>query len=119
MNLKSPEYVPGHDLIKGKSVLITAAAGAGIGFSAATKAAEEGARAIVLSDIHQGRLATAVAKLKQESGLAAVYGKIGNVAVEDDVRSLVDFSEDTMGGVDILINNAGLGMPKEPKGAVK
>ena len=112
MNLKSPEYVPGHDLIKGKSVLITAAAGAGIGFSAATKAAEEGARAIVLSDIHQGRLATAVAKLKQESGLAEVYGKIGNVAVEDDVRSLVDFSEDTMGGVDILINNAGLGSSK-------
>ena len=112
MKLKSPEYVQGHDLIKGKSVLITAAAGAGIGFSAATKAAEEGARAIVLSDIHQGRLAAAVDQLKQESGLAEVYGKIGNVAIEEDVRSLVDFAEDTMGGVDILINNAGLGSSK-------
>ena len=112
MKLKSPEYVQGHDLIKGKSVLITAAAGAGIGFSAATKAAEEGARAIVLSDIHQGRLAAAVDQLKQESGLAEVYGKIGNVAVEEDVRSLVDFAEGTMGGVDILINNAGLGSSK-------
>jgi 3-oxoacyl-[acyl-carrier protein] reductase len=112
MNLKSPEYVQGHDLIKGKSVLITAAAGAGIGFSAATKAAEEGARAIVLSDIHEGRLAAAVEKLKQESGLAEVSGKIGNVAVEEDVRSLVDFAEEKMGGVDILINNAGLGSSK-------
>ena len=112
MKLKSPKYVQGHDLIKGKSVLITAAAGAGIGFSAATKAAEEGARAIVLSDIHQGRLAAAVDQLKQESGLAEVYGKIGNVAIEEDVRSLVDFAEDTMGGVDILINNAGLGSSK-------
>ena len=112
MNLKSPEYVQGHDLIKGKSVLITAAAGAGIGFSAATKAAEEGARAIVLSDIHEGRLAAAVEKLKQESGLAEVYGKMGNVAVEEDVRSLVDFAEEKMGGVDILINNAGLGSSK-------
>ena len=112
MNLKSPEYVGGHDLIKGKSVLITAAAGAGIGFSAATKAAEEGARAIVLSDIHEGRLAAAVEKLKQESGLAEVYGKMGNVAVEEDVRSLVDFAEENMGGVDILINNAGLGSSK-------
>ncbi len=112
MNLKSPEYVPGHGLLKGKSVLVTAAAGAGIGFAAATRAAEEGARAIVLSDIHEGRLAAAVDKLKTESGLADVYGKVGNVAIETDVRALVDFSEQAMGGVDILINNAGLGTSK-------
>ena len=109
MNLKSPEYVQGHGLIKGKSVLLTAAAGAGIGFSAATRAAEEGARAVVLSDIHAGRLQGAVEKLKEETGLQEVYGKVGNVAVEDDVRALIDFAEDVAGGVDILINNAGLG----------
>ena len=109
MDLKAPEYVAGHGLIKGKSVLITAAAGAGIGFSAATRAAEEGARAVVLSDIHEGRLAAAVDKLKEESGLQEVYGRVGNVAVEDDVQALVNFAEETMGGVDILINNAGLG----------
>ncbi len=112
MNLQSPEYVPGHGLLKGKSVLVTAAAGAGIGFAAATRAAEEGARAIVLSDIHEGRLAAAVDKLKAESGLAAVYGKVGNVAIEDNVRALVDFAGQAMGGVDILINNAGLGTSK-------
>lgn len=109
MNLKSPDYVPGHGLIKGKSVLVTAAAGAGIGFSAATRAVEEGARAVVLSDIHEGRLASAVDKLKEETGLNEVFGKVGNVAVEEDVRALVDFAESTMGGTDILINNAGLG----------
>jgi len=112
MNLKSPEYVPGHGLLKGKSVLITAAAGAGIGFAAATRAAEEGARAIVLSDIHEGRLTAAVDKLKAESGLASVFGKVGNVAIEDNVRALVDFAGQAMGGVDILINNAGLGTSK-------
>ena len=112
MNLRMPEYVQGHGLIKGKSVLVTAAAGAGIGFSAALRAAEEGARAIVLSDIHEGRLAAAVEKLKTESGLEAVYSKVGNVAVEDDVRALIDFAEESMGGVDILINNAGLGTSK-------
>ncbi|KAA1194542.1 SDR family oxidoreductase [Pseudohalioglobus sediminis] len=109
MNLKAPEYVAGHGLIKGKTVLITAAAGAGIGFSAAVRAAEEGARAIVLSDIHPGRLDAAVAKLKEDSGLQEVYGKVGNVAVEDDVQALVDFAEQQVDGVDILINNAGLG----------
>jgi 3-oxoacyl-[acyl-carrier protein] reductase len=112
MNLKSPEYVAGHGLIKGKSVLVTAAAGAGIGFSAATRAAEEGARAIVLSDIHEGRLSAAVEKLKQQTGLEEVYAKVGNVAVEKDVQALVDFAEESVGGVDILINNAGLGTSK-------
>ena len=44
MALKEPPpYVEGHNLLAGKSVLITAAAGAGIGFAAATRAAEEGA----------------------------------------------------------------------------
>lgn len=109
MNLKSPQYVPGHGLIDGKSILVTAAAGAGIGFSAATRAVEEGARAIVISDIHERRLESAVEKLKDETGLREVYGKVGNVAVEEDVQALVDFAEDTMNGVDILINNAGLG----------
>ena len=61
MALKDPPpYVKGHNLLAGKSVLITAAAGAGIGFAAATRAAEEGARAVMISDIHAGRLQQAV-----------------------------------------------------------
>jgi 3-oxoacyl-[acyl-carrier protein] reductase len=112
MNLQSPEYVGGHGLLKGKAVLVTAAAGAGIGFSAATRAAEEGARAVVISDIHEGRLDAAVEKLKAETGLTEVFGRIANVASEDDVRALVDFAEQATGGVDILINNAGLGTSK-------
>lgn len=112
MNLKAPDYVEGHGLIKGKSVLITASAGAGIGFSAATKAVEEGARAVVLSDIHAGRLEKAVDQLKSDTGLDSVYGKLANVAVEDDVRALIDYAEDVLGGIDILVNNAGLGTSK-------
>jgi len=112
MDLKKPDYVPGHGLLQGKSVLVTAAAGAGIGFAAATRAAEEGARAIVLSDIHEGRLTAAVEKLQADTGLDAVWGKVGNVAVEADVRALVDFAEDKLAGTDVLINNAGLGTSK-------
>jgi 3-oxoacyl-[acyl-carrier protein] reductase len=56
MSRTIPAYVDGHNLLAGKSVLITAAAGAGIGFSAATRAVEEGARAVVISDVHEGRL---------------------------------------------------------------
>ncbi|MBD2858346.1 SDR family oxidoreductase [Spongiibacter sp. KMU-158] len=112
MNIHIPEYVSGHGLLKDKSVLITAAAGVGIGFSAATRAVEEGCRAIVISDIHEGRLNEAVDKLKSETGLESVWGNVCNVAVEEDVQALIAFAEEQTGGVDVLINNAGLGTSK-------
>jgi len=109
VDIHNPTYVEGHQLLAGKSVLITAAAGAGIGFAAAKKAVEEGCRGIVLSDIHEGRLQQSVEALQAQTGLQAVFGKVGNVAEEEDVQALVAFAEDKLGGVDILINNAGLG----------
>lgn len=112
MDIHNPEYVAGHGLLKGKSVLITAAAGAGIGFAAALKAIEEGCRSIVISDIHEGRMNEAVAKLQEATGLAAVFAKTCNVAVEEDVAALINFAEEKLSGVDVLINNAGLGTSK-------
>ncbi|MFM0040611.1 SDR family oxidoreductase [Paraburkholderia sediminicola] len=105
----APAYVPGHQLLAGKSVLITAAAGVGIGFAAAKRCAEEGCRALFISDIHERRLAQAVETLRAETGLQAIYGRLCNVSVEEDVRALVADAEDRMQGVDVLINNAGLG----------
>lgn len=104
-----PEYVSGRGLLRGKSVLITAAAGAGIGFSAALRAAEEGCRALMVSDIHEGRLVEAVQRIRQACGLPAVYGQVCNVTDEAQVRALVAAAEERLGGVDVLINNAGLG----------
>lgn len=112
MNIHNPTYVPGHGLLKGKSVLITAAAGAGIGFAAAKKSVEEGCRGIFISDVHEGRLQQSVQKLKEETGLDTVWGMKCNVAVEADVQALINFAEDKLQGVDVLINNAGLGTSK-------
>lgn len=108
----NPQYVAGHGLLKGRSVLITAAAGAGIGFSAARRCAEEGCRALMISDIHPRRLEEAVARLKEETGLAEIYGQLCNVTNEEEVQSLVAAAESQLGGVDVLINNAGLGGQK-------
>lgn len=112
ITIPAPPYVPGHDLLKGKSVLLTAAAGGGIGFAAAKRCAEEGARALFISDIHPRRLDEAVNALKAEHAGVEVYGRIGNVAVEADVQGLIDEAEDKLVGVDVLINNAGLGGTK-------
>lgn len=108
----NPEYIPGHGLLKGKSVLITAAAGGGIGFAAAKRSLEEGARAVVIADIHERRLGEAVDALKAEHPEALVEGKLANVTSEEDVQALIDFAEEVMNGVDVLINNAGLGGSK-------
>lgn len=108
----NPQYVPGHGLLKGRSVLITAAAGAGIGYSAARRCAEEGCRALMISDIHPRRLEEAVARLKEETGLAEIHGQLCNVTVEEEVQALVAAAEARLGGVDVLINNAGLGGQK-------
>jgi len=104
----APAYVEGHGLLKGRSVLITAAAGAGIGFAAARRAVEEGCRSIMISDIHERRLNEAAGKLRA-IGAAEVFAKVCNVTREDEVQALIDAAESSLGGVDVLINNAGLG----------
>jgi 3-oxoacyl-[acyl-carrier protein] reductase len=104
-----PDYVGGHTLLAGKSVLITAAAGAGIGYATAKRAIEEGCRALFISDMHAARTERAVAQLREETGFEHVYSQLADVTVEADVQSLVDAAEAALGGVDVLINNAGLG----------
>src|SRR5690606_4690134 len=111
-DLKNPEYVAGHGLLKGKAVLITAAAGAGIGFAAATRAVEEGCRAIVISDVHEGGLAAWADKPLQDSGQYAVCGKLCYVTDEAKVRPLNDYAEGKLLSLDFLINHAGLGTTK-------
>lgn len=105
----APEYVPAHGLMRGKSVLVTAAAGAGIGFAAAKRAAEEGCRALLISDVHERRLSEAVEAIRQETGLQEVYGHLCDVSQESQVQSLIHAAQEQLGGIDVLINNAGLG----------
>ncbi len=102
-----PPYVPAHDLLRGKSVLITAAAGAGIGFATAQRCAEEGAR-LFISDIHDKRMGEAASKLEEISD-QPVGRRLCNVRDDSDIRSLVEAAIAEMGQIDIVINNAGLG----------
>lgn len=102
-----PDYVPGHGLLKGKRVVITAAAGTGIGFAAARKCIEEGAQ-VFISDIHEGRLQKAQDALEAETGQRPDYA-ICNVTVQDDVDGLIAAAAKSLGGIDVIINNAGLG----------
>lgn len=102
-----PNYVAGHGLLNNKRMVITAAAGTGIGFAAAKKCIEEGA-SIFISDIHEGRLQKAQDALESETGQRPDYA-ICNVTVQEDVDALIAAAAKSLGGIDVVINNAGLG----------
>jgi 3-oxoacyl-[acyl-carrier protein] reductase len=90
-----------HDLLRDKVVVVTAAAGTGIGSAVARRAAEEGAT-VVVSDWHERRLAATASDL----GVKAIPC---DVTSEEQVRALVDGTVAEYGRLDVMINNAGLG----------
>ena len=51
-NLLTPNYPNGRNLFQGKNMVVTAAAGSGIGFSTASRFLEEGA-IVFISDVHE------------------------------------------------------------------
>jgi len=107
MSAAPPTCPPGKALLAGKTVLVTAAAGTGIGFATAKRAVEEGAT-VMLSDIHARRLSEAADALAAISGTPPL-ARICNVTSEDEVQALVDAAAREMGRIDVLVNNAGLG----------
>ena len=107
MPAPTPDYVAPHGLLAGKTVLVTAAAGTGIGFAVAKRAVEEGAQ-VLISDIHERRLGEAADRLAEVNGTRPATA-LCNVTVEDDVQRLFDTAIAELGHVDVLINNAGLG----------
>lgn len=100
-------YPQSRDLLRGKTVLVTAAAGTGIGFATAKRCVEEGAT-VFLSDIHERRLGESVEKLSALTP-SAPFSRVCDVTKEADVRALVEAAMTTMGHIDVLVNNAGLG----------
>ncbi|MBL8774718.1 MAG: SDR family oxidoreductase [Acidimicrobiales bacterium] len=103
----APPEPPAHGLLAGKVVLVTAAAGTGIGFATAKRCAEEGAT-VVISDRHERRLAEAADELSSVAG-ARPLAIPCDVTREDHVQGLIDATVDAHGALDVLVNNAGLG----------
>ncbi|MGW0915064.1 SDR family oxidoreductase [Streptomyces sp. NPDC002784] len=105
--VESPAYVPGHGLLKGRTAVVTAAAGAGIGAATARRFLEEGAR-VLLSDAHVRRLKEYEAELGREFP-GAVTAVACDVTDETQVTALFDTAVQEHGRLDVVVNNAGLG----------
>ncbi|MGH3230987.1 MAG: SDR family oxidoreductase [Streptosporangiaceae bacterium] len=97
----------GHHLLEDKVVVITAAAGTGIGGAAARRCLAEGAQ-VVLSDQHHRRLAATRTELARAHG-DRVHSQPCDVTDEAQVQALMQAAADRFGRIDVLVNNAGLG----------
>jgi 3alpha(or 20beta)-hydroxysteroid dehydrogenase len=87
--------------LDGKVAIITGAA-RGQGAAAARRFAEEGAR-VVIGDI----LDDVGKELAETIGGQAIYRHL-DVSSEDDWKTVVDETLEALGGVDVLVNNAGI-----------
>ncbi|MFE1790194.1 SDR family oxidoreductase [Streptomyces sp. NPDC059525] len=105
---EAPAYVPAHGLLRGRTAVITAAAGAGIGGATARRFLEEGAR-VLISDAHARRLKESEDALAAEFGADRIASLPCDVTDEDQVRALFAHAGRLHGGLDVVVNNAGLG----------
>ena len=89
--------------LKGKRVLVTAAS-KGVGRAVAEALLAEGCR-VCISSRDDERIRAAAAEMA--AGHSEVHARAADVSMPDDCAELFQWTLDTVGGLDILINNTG------------
>lgn len=87
-------------------VVIVTGGARGIGYGIAECFAEQGA-ALVIADVNETAACEAAAKL-EALGAAASLGVACDVAERVQVAAMIDRVWHTLGGIDVLVNNAGI-----------
>jgi NAD(P)-dependent dehydrogenase (short-subunit alcohol dehydrogenase family) len=96
--------MPARGRLAGKVAIITGAA-SGIGRATALLFSKEGAN-VVLADMSEEALNDVAAAIRAQGG--EIVARKTNVAVEEEVKELIDFALASYSQVDILCNNAGI-----------
>jgi 3-oxoacyl-[acyl-carrier protein] reductase len=90
--------------LPGRVAIVTGAA-RGIGFAIAERLSRAGAR-VVIADVAEEGAAAAVEELRRAGGKAVAA--VADVTRPDEVAAMVERALEDFGGLDILINNAGI-----------
>lgn len=93
-------------VLDGRTAIVTAAAGAGIGQAVARIFLEEGAQ-VLITDAHARRVEEVGKQLSEEFGRDVPALEV-DVRNTEQVSAMVDASRERFGRVDILFNNAGI-----------
>ena len=88
-----------------KVAIVTAAAGAGIGSAVARQLAADGMQ-VVITDLHEGRMAKLSEDLSQIAGRECPYYKL-DVSDHAVVETVFEAVAARFGRIDVLVNNAG------------
>lgn len=99
--------------LAGKVILVTGAA-SGMGRVATRMFVEQGAK-VIAADINEAALQEAIGEV---SDTHAVHPVVGNVAVDADVRRMIDEGITRFGSLSVLYNNAGI-MPDEDTSVIE
>ena len=95
--------------IDGSRAIVTGAA-SGMGRATAHLFADEGAR-VVVADLGQSRVDAVVDEIRAVHGEASALGVTCDVSDHEQLRALVERTDDWGGGLEILVNNAGISLP--------
>ncbi|MET3113705.1 rhamnulose-1-phosphate aldolase/alcohol dehydrogenase [Pedobacter sp. CG_S7] len=104
------QRMPQPKVLSGRIALITGSAG-GIGKAIAKRFIREGA-VVVLNDMNAERLAIASAEFEKEFGKDSHISALLDVTNNENIKDAFDKAALAFGGVDIIINNAGLSISK-------
>ncbi|MDT9601049.1 SDR family NAD(P)-dependent oxidoreductase [Sphingosinicella rhizophila] len=90
---------------EGKTAMVTGA-GSGIGAEIARRLAAQGAQ-VVVADVNEAAASEVVAEIEKPGGTAlSVHQDVGDA---ESVRRSVEFALERFGGLDLAVNNAGIG----------
>jgi rhamnulose-1-phosphate aldolase/alcohol dehydrogenase len=104
------QRMPKPKALSGKIALITGSAG-GIGKAIAKKFVEEGG-VVILNDMNEERLQSAGEEFKKKYGKDSYATATLNVTSSEDIEEAFATAALAFGGIDIVINNAGLSISK-------
>ena len=104
------QRMPKPKALSGRIALVTGSAG-GIGKAIAKKFADEGA-CVIINDNDEKRLESARTEFKQQYGKDVFIGELLDVTQAADIRKVYRAAALAFGGVDIVVNCAGLSISK-------
>jgi NAD(P)-dependent dehydrogenase (short-subunit alcohol dehydrogenase family) len=94
--------------VEGKKALVTGAA-QGLGAATARRLAREGAK-VLLTDLNAEGAAAQAEWINHEYGAGTAFSLRHDVTSQDDWKQAVELAGDALGGLSVLVNNAGIGV---------